>query len=210
MSWLRVACGAVVLVFAAGVAGCANEAAPPSHPVVQPGRPGEPNKTLSAEEASSGVPVVPPNQADVEYVQMMVVHHGQALTMAELAPDRAQDAALKGLADRILDAQRVEMDMLNGWLERNGKPKADQNGHGGHADMPGMATPDELAALRAATGAEFDRSFLRLMIKHHEGAVAMANAVQKGGADVKVQEMADHVIAEQTDEIGRMRAMLGP
>ncbi|OLR94854.1 DUF305 domain-containing protein [Actinokineospora bangkokensis] len=184
---------------------------PPPNPVLQPGLPGEPNRTLSADDAASGLPATPPNAADFAYATGMVVHHQQALRMTDLAPTRAANPQLAAFATRIADTQRPEIDMMNRWLTRNGgDDHAGHSGHSGHSDhagMPGMATEEELAALEAARGPDFDAQFLRLMIRHHEGAVAMAQEVQQKGQDVFVQEMADNIIAEQTDEIARMRAM---
>jgi uncharacterized protein (DUF305 family) len=73
--------------------------------------------------------------------------------------------------------------------------------------MPGMATDEQLAALRKADGAAFDRLFLTLMITHHQGAVTMATEVLSGGRNVQVEEWANEVIAQQTSEIRRMRAL---
>ncbi|MGQ0837481.1 DUF305 domain-containing protein [Actinokineospora sp.] len=212
MMWRRTVAAVLAgVLVAAGAAACA-ESGPPPNPVLQPGKPGESNKTLSADEAAAGVPTVQPNDADAEYVQMMIVHHGQAVEMTALVPERGQNAQVKGLADRIANTQQPEIDAMNRWLAQHGKPTvgADHGGHGGHRghDMPGMATADQLARLKAATGAEFDTLFLRLMITHHEGALTMATTVQQAGVDVRVQEMANDVIAEQTDEIRRMRGML--
>ncbi|GLZ41137.1 DUF305 domain-containing protein [Actinokineospora sp. NBRC 105648] len=202
--------GAFGLVVGVGLGACSAEPTPTPNPVVQPGKPGEPNKTLSAEEAAAGVPVVPPNDADFDYAEMMIMHHQQAVEMTALAATRAVNTSVKGLASRIADTQRPEIDMMNTWLERNGRAKVDpaHAGHHMHMTMPGIATPEQLADLAAATGPAFDALFLQLMIKHHEGAVEMAHVVQKDGSDIKVQEMADHVIAEQTDEIKRMHTML--
>jgi uncharacterized protein (DUF305 family) len=76
--------------------------------------------------------------------------------------------------------------------------------------MPGMATADQMAALKAATGADFDRLYLQLMIAHHEGAVRMAVEVLSSGRDVRVEEMANDVAVSQTDEMERMKAITIP
>ncbi|MGX7829175.1 DUF305 domain-containing protein [Actinokineospora sp. 24-640] len=199
----------VGLVLVLGLAGCTAEAPVIDHPIVQPGKPGEANRTLSAEEAESAVPVVKPNDADIAYVRDMVIHHQQAVRMTALVPDRAADAQLKGLASRIADVQGPEIGVMNRWLADNDLPAVNPEQAHAHGDMPGMATAAEMSALTAAKGAAFDTLFLELMIRHHEGAIAMANQVQQRGMDVQVQEMADHVIAEQSDEINRMRGMLG-
>ncbi|MFD8013437.1 DUF305 domain-containing protein [Streptomyces sp. NPDC058955] len=173
--------------------------------VVVPGRPGEPARRVSPEEAASLLPDERPNGADFRYVQMMVVHHRQALTMTALAPERAGSNAVRKVAERIAAAQQPEIGAMEGWLKTHGGPR-DQGAHDHHA-MPGMATEAQLAQLRAAKGAAFDELFLTLMVTHHEGAVTMAAEVLGQGNNVQVEEMANDVIAQQTAEIGRMRSL---
>ncbi|WP_138897895.1 DUF305 domain-containing protein [Streptomyces chryseus] len=173
--------------------------------VVAPGKPGEPAKTMSAEEAAKSLPDGSPNGADYRYAHMMIEHHGQALVMTELAPKRARSTQVKRLAERIAAAQRPEIDAMRGWLGNNDGDKH-KSGHD-HTAMPGMATGKELARLREAEGKDFDRLFLTLMTVHHEGAVTMATEVLAQGNNVQVEEMATDVIAQQSAEIGRMRDM---
>jgi len=71
-----------------------------------------------------------------------------------------------------------------------------------------MATESQLSNLRAARGQAFDQLFLTLMITHHEGAITMAADAKAQGNNVRIEEMADDVIAQQTSEITRMRRML--
>ncbi|MGV9315732.1 DUF305 domain-containing protein [Streptomyces sp. NPDC003691] len=181
--------------------------------VVAPGKPGEPAKTLSPEQAAKALPDDSPNSADFTYTEMMVVHHGQALTMTALVPGRAESKLVKGVADRISAAQKPEIDMMNGWLKRfaDKRPKGSGgHGHGGGhstATMPGMATDAQLAQLKAAKGKAFDELFLKLMITHHDGAVSMAADALSDGRNTLVQEMANDVISQQSAEIGRMRKM---
>ncbi|MEV7534697.1 DUF305 domain-containing protein [Streptomyces hydrogenans] len=173
--------------------------------VVVPGKPGEPARRVSPEEAASLLPDERPNGADFRYVQMMVAHHRQALTMTSLAPTRAGSPQVRKVAERIAAAQQPEIGAMEGWLESNGGPR-DQGAHDHHA-MPGMATEAQLAELRAAKGAAFDELFLKLMVTHHEGAVTMAAEVLAQGNNVLVEEMANDVIAQQTAEINRMRSL---
>lgn len=215
MSWRHLASGLGAALALAGLAACtgdASENAAPSDtaPVIVPGRPGEPASTIPPGQATPP-PSTPPNATDVQFVQNMIVHHQQALDMANLVPQRSARDDVKRFADRVLDSQRVEIDAMNDWLRRHGHPTIDpeHGGHGQHAGMPGMATPAQLDTLRAASGPEFDRLFLQLMITHHEGALTMAGQAQTHGRDVRVQELADDVIVGQTDEINTMRAMLG-
>ncbi|TLQ48644.1 DUF305 domain-containing protein [Streptomyces marianii] len=176
--------------------------------VVAPGKPGEPARTLSPEEAAKELPDDSPNAADVTYVRMMIVHHAQALEMTALVPERAGGTPVKRLADRIRAAQEPEIGAMRGWLTAHGKDGA-ADGHGAHdhGAMPGMATEEQLARLRAAEGRAFDELFLKLMITHHQGALTMGATVLSEGSNVQVEEMANDVIAQQTAEINRMRTM---
>ncbi|MFD5771141.1 DUF305 domain-containing protein [Streptomyces sp. NPDC127049] len=173
--------------------------------VVVPGRPGEPARRVSPEEAASLLPDERPNGADFRYVQMMIVHHRQALTMTALAPGRAGSSPVEKLAERIAAAQQPEIGAMEGWLKTHGGPR-DQGEHAHHS-MPGMATEAQLAELKAAKGAAFDKLFVTLMVTHHEGAVTMAAEALGQGNNIQVEEMANDVIAQQTAEINRMRSL---
>ncbi|WP_199440182.1 DUF305 domain-containing protein [Umezawaea beigongshangensis] len=197
---------AAVVLSAAGVFGlvaCTGEPAGGTTPVIAPGKPGEAAATLTE---GATAPEVPPNEADLEYVQMMIAHHGQALEMTALAPDRASHETVKGLASRIADSQGPEVEAMKTWQNQRGGPHAAHGSHD-HSTMPGMASAEQLAQLAAASGAEFDRLFVQLMTTHHEGAIQMANDVLTKGSTEYVEEMATDVIATQSDEIARMRAL---
>lgn len=174
--------------------------------VIAPGKPGEGNRTLSAEDAEKQRADDSPNSADVSYARMMIQHHAQALEMTELVPKQAESGQVKKLAERISAAQGPEIKAMEGWLETHGE-KVAGDGHD-HSAMPGMATEAQLKELRGARGKAFDQLFLTLMITHHEGAISMATDVKSEGNNVLVEEMADDVVAQQTSEITRMRAML--
>ncbi|MBV7696354.1 DUF305 domain-containing protein [Streptomyces sp. TRM70350] len=208
---LRVTASLAVLAVL-GLTACDSGAAPepdgsrgPS--VIVPGGPGEANRTLSAEDAAKQrADDDSPNSADVDYARMMIEHHAQALEMTELVPDRAESSQVRKVAERIEAAQQPEIEVMRSWLKEHGK--AEESGGHDHAGMPGMATEAQLDKLRAARGKAFDQLFLRLMITHHEGAITMAAEVKAQGNNVRIEEMADDVIAQQTSEITRMRGML--
>jgi uncharacterized protein (DUF305 family) len=199
---------AVVALSALGLVGCTQSAQQADGPpVIVPGKPGE-----TASTVLSGVTATqdPPNDADLAYVQMMIPHHQQALEMTALAPQRASNETVRGLAARIADTQGPEAKAMQSWQQQFGGPHAGHGGHTDHSSMPGMATADQIAALKAATGAPFDELFLRLMTAHHEGALKMAKELLTTGRDVRVEEMAQDIIATQTDEIARMKALATP
>jgi uncharacterized protein (DUF305 family) len=177
--------------------------------VIVPGAPGEANRTLSADEAADQrAEDDSPNSADVSYARQMIQHHQQALELTELVPDRAESAQVKKLAERIAAAQGPEITAMQSWLKSYGKDEKTANGDAhDHASMPGMATEAQIEKLRAAKGKEFDRLFLTLMITHHEGAITMATEVKGQGNNIRIEEMSDDVVAQQTSEISRMRDM---
>jgi len=174
--------------------------------VIAPGKPGQAAETLSAEEAGERrAEDDTPNTADFSYARMMIEHHAQALRMTELAPKRAESAKVKGIAERIAAGQGPEIAAMKSWLKAHGGEK--KTGAHEHGTMPGMATDAQMKTLRGAQGKAFDDLFLKLMITHHDGAITMATDVKAQGNNIQIEEMADDVIAQQTSEISRMRAM---
>lgn len=174
--------------------------------VVAPGKPGEPARTLSPEEAQKAVGDDSPNSADFRYARMMIEHHEQALVLTGLVPGRASSTSVERLAKRISAAQKPEIGAMEGWLKNNGGDGREETHD--HAAMPGMATAEQIEELRGARGKAFDRLFLELMITHHQGAVTMATEALADGNNVLVEEMANDVVAQQTVEIDRMRSLM--
>lgn len=160
--------------------------------------------------------------ADVAFAQDMIPHHAQAIDMAEIALDPAVAAGpeVTDLATRVRDAQDPEIELMRSWLDHWGMPMTDSDmdamsemdgmDHSGmdHSGMDGMMTADEMDELRNATGAEFDRLWLELMIRHHEGAITMAEAVKANGVNADAVSLASEIIAAQQQEIDEMRALL--
>lgn len=159
------------------------------------------------------------HDADVEFMQGMIHHHAQALVMSAWAPDHGASPGLQTLTARIINAQRDEIALMQRWLRERGRdvPEVEASGHmpGMHGDMhvhmPGMLSPDQLAALDAARGEEFDRLFLTFMIQHHEGAVTMVHdlfAIDGAAQDDAVFKIASDIQVDQKTEIARMQRML--
>ncbi|WP_133743089.1 DUF305 domain-containing protein [Actinorugispora endophytica] len=219
-----------VLLFLGGT-GCADSAPGTAGdvPVLAPGAPGGTATPASEEQLAAALEDVRHNEADHDYIVAMIAHHGQALEMTALAPDRVRDPGLRTLAERIDLAQQPEIDLMEDWLETNvygpgrenpahqdycgleGGP--DHHGADGcvepdHSAMPGMATPEQLDELEAASGAEFDALFVELMVAHHEGGVSMAEDVMIDGRHPRVLTMANDLITDQRVEIGRLESVL--
>ena len=178
-----------------------------SVPVVQPGRPGEPATRVAPGQTAQRPAEAVWNSADLYFVGMMVLHHGQALRMARLADDRGSDARVRAIAERISAAQAPEIITLKAWLAaRHQKVPESAVGHT-HTGMPGAVTPARMEALARSRGTAFDRLFLDLMVAHHAGAVQMAGDVTTAGSDLTVQEIAAEVSVGQNAEIRRMEAV---
>jgi len=151
------------------------------------------------------------NAADVTFATHMIPHHHQAISMASMAESKASTPEVKALATRISRAQEPEITTMSGWLKAWGAPVPEAGGthHGGTGDhAPGMMTEQEMAQLTAATGKDFDKMFLEMMIKHHDGAVEMAKTEQQQGTDPAVKQLAGQIATSQTAEITEMRGLL--
>lgn len=162
----------------------------------------------------------PYNKADVEFMQGMIPHHAQAVVMAKMAKTHGAREDVRILCERILVAQSDEITLMRNWLRDRGEvvPPADATHHkhkmnGVEHDMlmPGMLTPEEMAALDKARGPEWDRLFLAGMIKHHEGALKMVDDLFESYGALQDDDMfkfASDVYADQTTEIDFMQKML--
>jgi uncharacterized protein (DUF305 family) len=182
-------------------------------PIVQPGAPGERPRRLSATEAIA-LARTRYTGVDVQFMQDMIPHHHQAIEMAALVADRTNRQELLDVAGRINASQADEIAFMQTWLQERGEnvpaPTAHDQMHTSHR-MAGMASPEQMAALAAAEGTDFDRSFLQLMITHHEGAVTMVEELleQPGSAyEPALFEFTTDVTNDQNAEIERMNAAL--
>jgi len=148
--------------------------------------------------------------ADVEFMQGMIAHHAQAIHMSRLAEARKANPRVLKLANKIDQSQVAEIRIMQDWLRNNGQAAPDTSSWR-TMTMPGMLTTSQLEQLDKATGVDFDRAFLDLMIQHHEGALQMVKdlfAAPRGGQEVDVGVFAGDVVTVQTAEIGVMRQLL--
>ena len=195
---------------------------PQTPPIFNPGAPGAPSRVISAAEAVelSRTGYV---EADVRFMRHMIVHHAQAVEMVALLQSRAASPTVRRLGDRIAQSQTAEMAQMEEWLAARALATTDPDlhaSHHGHAAgaaasdtplMPGMLSPAQMAALAAATGPEFDQLFLEGMIRHHQGALAMVEALldnPEAAEDPTLSDFASSVTADQAAEILRMQTIL--
>lgn len=137
---------------------------------------------------------------DIAFAEMMIPHHDQAIEMSEIALMNSTNPDVLKLAQEIKDAQAPEIELMKSW------PGVKVSIHAGHM-MDGMLSKDELNGLREAKNADFDALFLKGMIKHHEGAIEMAQAVTTS-ANKDVADLSASIINAQQLEISKMEEML--
>ena len=151
-------------------------------------------------------------RCDAQFVAAMITHHQQALQMSALAPDHASDPRVIDLAAAIIRKQRIEIATMTQWERDVGAPldSEEDSGHEGHqhaAEMPGMLTPAQLDALSSVNHAAFDEAFLRAMIRHHRGALTMAQQVLSTTGSPVVRTFAVDTAINQRYEIITMRQL---
>jgi uncharacterized protein (DUF305 family) len=184
--------------------------------IVQPGAPGQPSHVLPP----STKPAAPAlSKADVEFMQGMIMHHSQAVEMTALIPSHTENKAIRSLGARISSSQSDEMRLMERWLAVRGQPISmampgmpgmDMAGKP-MAPMPGMLTPEQMQALRAAKGDQFDHLFLTGMIQHHNGALIMVKALFSSpgaGQDADLFNFATDADNTQRAEIRIMQSLL--
>ncbi|WP_410567458.1 DUF305 domain-containing protein [Amycolatopsis sp. cmx-4-61] len=150
------------------------------------------------------------NADDVTFAQQMVPHHSQALDMAKLVPSRSTNPKVVDLASRIAKAQDPEIQQMQGWLTSWGAGMSSMPGMT-HESMPGMSGSmpgDDIKKLEAAKGAEFDKMWLDMMIKHHQGAVDMAETELSKGSNADAKALAQKIVDAQQAEITEMQGLL--
>jgi len=200
-----------LLASALSSSGCGSVTAPAvSPPIVQPGAPGQPARTVAPAEATATPKFT---DADVKFMQGMIHHHAQALDMTALLETHTNSDDMRKLGQRIAISQADEIQMMQKWLEARGQDKPSEHAHhmAGAPMMPGMLTPDQMNQLGAAKGPAFDRLFLQFMIQHHQGALTMVKdlfAAPGAAQESDTFAFASDVDADQRAEISRMTAML--
>lgn len=153
------------------------------------------------------------NDQDVSFAQGMIPHHQQAVEMSDIVIEGGESPEVKALAEEIKRAQAPEIETLRGWLKDWDEPETpDSGGHAG-MDMGGgdemdMMSDEEMGELEAASGKALDRMFLEMMIRHHRGAIDMAETEVADGQFADAKKMAETIIETQSAEIEKMTALL--
>lgn len=167
------------------------------------------------------------DSVDAGFAWDMSRHHLQGVQMANLAQGRSTDPVILSLAFDISATQTNQVGRMQGWLSLWGLPNTssrppmewmdgvvsdhsmdgmDMSTPG--ALMPGMATEQELDQLRSLSGTAWDVQFLRLMIRHHQGGLKMAQYAEQHAQEAPVRTLARSIAETQTAEVGTMAQLL--
>jgi uncharacterized protein (DUF305 family) len=152
------------------------------------------------------------------FLRDMSTHHAQAVEMSMLAHATTDNADIRTLAGDIALTQHGQIGYMQAWLRdwdlspTGSEPvmawMPDSRGSVVNGLMPGMATPEQLAKLRAATGKELDIQFLELMRQHHLGGIHMAEEVLKLSDNKDVTWLATTMVSGQQGELALITTLL--
>lgn len=171
-----------------------------------------------------------PGPVDVGFSQSMLLHHQQAIAMSQIMLD-GKPTGLAPLARTIAATQLVEYGEMRGWLRLWGevehvsqpdmvwmllgsKPLAGPlqkyviDCGNSPTGMLGLATTEDLNALRQAEGLERDKRYVAMMLEHHEGGVPMAQFAASEAHLAVVRTLASRIVLEQSKEIFQMQSLL--
>jgi uncharacterized protein (DUF305 family) len=140
---------------------------------------------------------------EIMFAQMMIPHHEQAISMSETALKKSRNQAILKLSNQIKSLQGTEKSQLAYWLKATDSSMTMDH----DMQMSGMLTTKELASLKRLTGTQFDRAFLQLMIKHHQGAIEMLDLISDS-KNMEAKALAKAINSAQSKEITSMKLLL--
>ena len=140
---------------------------------------------------------------EIMFAQMMIPHHEQAISMSETALKKSRNQAILKLSNQIKSLQGTEKSQLAYWLKATDSSMTMDH----DMQMSGMLTTKELASLKRLTGTQFDRTFLQLMIKHHQGALEMVDLISDS-KNMEAKALAKAINSAQSKEITSMKLLL--
>lgn len=153
-----------------------------------------------------------PDAVAAGFAYDMATHHMQAVELAELVTERTRDPEIRVLARDVALTQQAQIGQMRGWLDAWGLPPTStapaMEWMAMDGPMPGLATEDELASLRAAEGVDADRLFLELLIEHHQGGLHMAEVASASTSIPYVADAATSMALAQRSEIEALQQKL--
>lgn len=159
------------------------------------------------------------DSAEAGFARDMSTHHRQAVHMGMVEYDRGEDPTVRRIGYDIATTQQYQVGVMEGWLREwrlpqttdrapmawvtNGSSMLQADGR-----MPGLASPEELKRLEAASGKDADILFCQLMLRHHLGGIHMVDAVLEESGNDRVRELAEQMRQAQQGEIEALRELL--
>lgn len=149
------------------------------------------------------------NSPDVCFARDMMAHHAQAVEMALIMRERSTSKALRTFMLDIALTQQAQIGQMQGWLAVWGLPQAGLEApmQGMQAQM-GMAAQPQIEELRRLPISQAEIQFLRLMIRHHQGGVMMAQTLLNQSSRPEVVSLAQSIVQGQNNEIEWMNNLL--
>lgn len=191
----RIAAGALLALLTLG--GCGSGGGVPDDPGAGSPQPG------AGDVVQEGVH----NEQDVAFAGAMVVHHRQGIEMARLAQGRTTNPQVLAVAAQVESEHTPELAEMTRWLGEWGRPVPGASPSVG--GIAGLASPAQLAELRAAKDAAFDRLFLTLLVAHQEGGVSQSRDEQRTGADERARGLAEDMAVSEGERVVELRKLLG-
>lgn len=138
---------------------------------------------------------------EVQFMENMIDHHSMALEMARICLTNAVHPELRTMCEQVIAAQQEEISMLQSWLG---------DWYGVDRYQPTMTAGEmkQMEQLRALSGAEFEITFMRQLIQHHQQAIRMAATCTKRASHPDLVDMCEEIIEAQAAEITQLRAWL--
>jgi uncharacterized protein (DUF305 family) len=150
------------------------------------------------------------NDVDVMFLQMGLEQIKEGDQVAALAERRATASEIRALATELRDQWRAESGIMQRWLlgwRRPLAPDPDASAHAGHGDLHSLR-PSDIAELRAARGADFDRTALSLLLGHLHNCVATTRMESAGGAYPPAKSLAESMTAARQQQIRKMLVLV--
>ena len=152
------------------------------------------------------------NQTDLQFLDMMLMHHSDGVKMAQMGVDKAQNAGVKALAQKMATSQQKDIEEMQKMRDSHFSGEGKQEmmmmkGREMTMEMMMKMAQEDMEKLEAASGAEFDRTFLDVFTKHHQMALDMSKQETSKGKDAEVKKKAREIIAVQTKELGEIKRL---
>jgi uncharacterized protein (DUF305 family) len=138
------------------------------------------------------------DETDVRFAQHMVPHLLQTTAIVDLARDRITRPELARLAETIDRQGQAHLAQLQAWLASRGLAAYDPQ------QDPNRRKETDLARLARVHKAKFDLAFLKVMTARHHAGSKLAAAEARQGSVPELRQLAQQLLAEQQDQIGKM------